>query len=156
MNAVWPKREKKTLVSDLPAASPRNALYTLAAIGGALLGLLLIAAAYGHFSAVWPKIDAGTTDASKSRFVLLLPGLVLAITGLVDIALGRALGVGMRRALRVVLICNVLAALYLTYLLNAGVPDHPIGFFTTLLWCYVIVLGALQAGLVWPTVSEPR
>ncbi len=78
----------KTLVFDPGSQSSRNSLYSLASVGGVLLGFFLLAAAYGHFAAVWPAIDSEAAASDYSRFALLLPGLILATTGLIDIGEG--------------------------------------------------------------------
>lgn len=133
---------------------PRNSLWGIASVGGLLLGFFLLAAAYGHFAAVWPTIDSGTAPSYKSRFSMLLPGLLLVITGLIDIGLCRVLWVGMRWALQLALVFNVLAAIYLTYLLlSQAAPDHPIGPFVALVSSYIILLAAIRLGLVWPAVD---
>lgn len=133
---------------------PRNSLWSLASGGGLLLGLFLLFAAYGHFTAVWPAIDSGTGSSGSSRFSLLLPGLFLVITGLIDIGLCRVLWIGMRWALHLALVFNVLAAMYLAYLLlSQGAPDHPIGPFVGLVSSYIILLAAIRLGLVWPAVD---
>ncbi len=143
------------MVSDFDKRPSRNSLYSLAAIGGVLLGLFLIAAAYGHLSAVWPSIDSGMSASGNSRFVLLLPGLLLATTGLINIGLCRVLWIGMSWALQLALVSNVLAGAYFTYLLlSQEVPDHPIGHFVAMVSSYIILLGAIRFGLVWPAAAR--
>ncbi len=134
-------------MSDFESAGdvPRNLLHRLASIGGALLGAFLVAGALGHFTAIWPVLS---TDGS--RFDLLLPGLMLMTTGLLDIALCQPLWKGTSWSLKLALGANACTTMYLAYLLNQGVPDHPIGAFLALVSSYVILLAAIRVGLVWP------
>lgn len=137
--------------SEPDSGNPRNSLYNLAAIGGALLGLFLIIAAHGHLWAVWPDINSGKSASGSSRLVLILPGLILATIGLMNIAIFRVLWVGMNWALHLALIINVLAAAYFTYLLlGQSAPGHPIGQFVATMCSYIILLMAIRVGLVWP------
>lgn len=122
-----------------------NSLHRLASVGGALLGLFLLAGAFGHFTAVWPAIAS-----DNNRFTLLLPGLMLTTTGLLNIALCRLLWVGTTWSLNLALVVNVCTAMYLAYLLGQVVPDHPIGIFLAMVSSYVVLLAAIRAGLVWP------
>ncbi|MFK8030488.1 MAG: hypothetical protein AB8G18_09635 [Gammaproteobacteria bacterium] len=143
------------MVSESLGTSSRNSLYSLAAAGGALLGLFLVGAAGGHFTAVWPAVGSGSELSAGSRFALLLPGLILALTGLVNIVLCRVLWMGVSWALILVLLCNSLAVMYLVYLMLSEVaPNHPIGIFTALVSSYVVLLVALRMGLVWPAVVD--
>ncbi|MFK7957336.1 MAG: hypothetical protein AB8B96_14660 [Lysobacterales bacterium] len=142
------------MVSDPRNSAPRNSLYTLAAAAGALLGLLLLAAAFGHFAAVWPAIDENTTVSGTKRLLLLLPGLVLTVAGLINVLTCRALWIGMKWALHTALAFNGITATYLVYLLSQGVPGHPIGFFLTLVLSSFVMLSAIRVGLVWPAAVE--
>lgn len=127
----------------------------LASGGGLLLGIFLLFAAYGHFAAVLPTIESGTGPSGSTRFSLLLPGLFLVTTGLIDIGLCRVLWIGMRWALHLALVFNVIAALYLVYLmLSQSAPNHPIGLFVGLVSSYIILLTAILLGLVWPAHGE--
>ncbi len=130
---------------DSVSHTPRNLLHRLASVGGALLGVFLVAGALGHFTAIWPAISS-----DGSRFDLLLPGLVLMTTGLFNIALCQVLWKGISWSLKLVLGANACTAIYLAYLLNHGVPDHPIGFFLALVSSHVVLLAAIRVGLVWP------
>jgi hypothetical protein len=143
------------LAFDLDHQTSRNSLYSLASVGGVLLGFFLLMAAYGHFAAVWPAIDNGMSASGNSRFVLLLPGLILSTTGLINIGLCRVLWIGMGWALQLALVFNGLAAMYLTYLLlNQSAPDHPFGPFVALVSSYLILLGSIRFGLVWPAIAD--
>ncbi len=143
------------MVFDLGNQSSRNSLYNLASVGGVLLGFFLLAAAYGHFAAVWPAIDSEAAASDYSRFALLLPGLILATTGLIDIGLCRVLWIGMNWALQLALVFNALVVMYLVYLLlSPAVADHPIGPFVAMVSSYTILLGAIRIGLVWPAVAD--
>jgi|GEM_PF-1754121 len=151
MNAALPKWAEKTLVSEIEHQLTRNALYRLASGGGLLLGLFLLGAAYGHFAAVWPVIDGSKDPSGSSRLSLLLPGLLLATTGLINIGLCRVLWIGMRWAVNLALVSNVLTAMYFIYLLvSQAAPNHPIGPFVALVSSYIILLVAIRLGLVWP------
>ncbi len=134
-------------------SSPDNSLFRLTSVVGAFLGLSLLAAAYGHFAAVWPAIDAGSGESAKSRFLLLLPGLVLTINGLINIVVCRALWLCMNWALNTALVFNAMTTIYLLHLLVHGVPDHPIGFFVALVLSVLVLLIAIRMGLVWPAVD---
>ena len=143
------------MVADISNQVPRNALYPLASGGGVLLGLFLLGAAYGHFSAVWPVIAGSEAPPNSSRLSLLLPGLLLATIGLINIGLCRHLWAGKRWALHLALVLNVLAGMYLVYLLlSQAVPNHPIGIFVALVSSYLIMLAVIRLGLIWP--MEPQ
>ena len=133
------------------AELPCGALNRIAATSGGLLGLLLLAGASGHLIGVWPTI---MVPQSPHVFFLLFPGLVLAITALVNLLMCYPLWLGEPWANRLALIINTAAALYFAYLLPRGIPGHPIGLFLALVASQTIVLGALSAGLVWPVVSQ--
>ena len=137
-------------VSEAGNESQRNSLYSIAAVGGILLGAFLLAGAYGHFAAVWPGVTGEPDAATRERFSLLFPGIVLAATGVVNVALCRALWTGTYWALQLALAMNLLAAVYLGYLLTRGVPGHPIGEFLAVVLSYVVLLGAIRMGLIWP------
>ena len=154
-NVVWRRLGVKTLAFDSNQQASRNSLYSLASVGGTLLGFFLLMAAYGHFAAVWPVIDKGMSASDNNPLVLLSPGLILATTGLINLGLCRALWMGVGWALQLALVFNGLAAMYLTYLLlGQSVPDHPIGIFVALVSSYIILLGAIRIGLVWPAIAE--
>ena len=126
-----------------------NGLNKVTAGGAVLVGTFLILGAYGHFDAVWPSItgDDPATDATA----LLLPGLILAASGLLGIALCKALWSGLRHAFDAAIVINVLTLVYLVYLLGKGVPGHPIGVFTGIVACNLVLVLAPRLGLVWPT-----
>jgi hypothetical protein len=132
---------------------PKNSLYNLAAVSGAVLGAFLLLGAYGHFAAVWPMIS--DEPESNRRIALLFPGTVLLATGLIDIALCMPLWKGQPRPLMLALVLNTLAMVYLGYLLfvNAA-PDHPIGIFLALVASYVLLLSVIKAGLTWPAPGQ--
>ena len=142
-------------VSDLVAQSARNALYQVAAGVGVLLGLLLLAGASGHFTAVWPALDPAATPSPRDRFALLLPGAILLTSGVVNVALCRALWIGRRWSVTIAMAANVLAMIYFAYLFNRGVPDHPIGVFLASVASFVILLCGIRLGLTWPA-KPPR
>lgn len=139
-------------VSSSPVGvPPLNALFRLAGAGSALLGLLFLVGASGHLSETWPMIVA---DSLNNRSLwLLLPGLILAITSLLNVSLCWGLWAGKPLARRLAFTVNLLATFYLAYLLHRGVPDHPIGFFLAFTSSQVILLGAIQAGLTWPAAG---
>ncbi len=137
-------------VSDLVGHSPRNALYPLAAVAGALLGALLLAGASGHFLAVLPSLDRVPALSLADRFALLLPGAILLSAGLVNLALCWQLWTGKAWSVRVALVANLVAVGYFAYLFGRGVPDHPIGTFLAAGTSYVLVLLAIRLGLTWP------
>lgn len=141
------------MVSDPETQPARNSLHRLASGGGVLLGVFLLTGAFGHFVAVWPAFNAGVIASDNSRVALLLPGLMLAATGLLNIGLCRALWTGTMWSLQLALLFNGVTAVYLAYLLIHGVPDHPIGLFLALVSSYVLVLGAIRVGLVWPAMD---
>jgi hypothetical protein len=140
-------------MSDSDQWPPKNSLYNLAAVGGALLGALLLLGAYGHFAAVWPMIN-DEPDTNR-RIALLFPGAALLATGLIDIALLIPLWKGKRRPLLLALVLNTLAMVYFGYLLYLNVaPDHPIGVFLALVASYVLLLSVIKAGLTWPATGQ--
>ncbi len=121
----------------------RNSLHTLCAVGAVLVGTFLLMGAYGHLEAVLPIEGDGA-------FALVLPGLILASGGLVNLALCKWLWDGSERALSGALVINALALVYLLYLLAIGVPGHPVAMFTGIVACYWALLLATRLGLVWP------
>jgi len=138
------------LGSESPGQTAPNSLRRLAAVGGVLLGLFFVAGALGHFAAAWPAVDGGATASGKSRFAILLPGLILVSAGLVNVGLCKALWSGSAWSLQLALVINVVATAYLAHLLSKGMPGHPIGIFVALVSSHVILLGAIRLGLVWP------
>ncbi len=146
-NAALQKLEIKTLVFDTATPLPRNLLHLLASLGGLLLGLFLAMAALGHLSAVWPTLGANGWTA-------LLPAMVLAGTCVLNLAASVPLWTGSRWAVQVALACNTLVMIYFAYLLQRGVPGHPIGVFVALETSYVILLGVIRVGLVWPATGS--
>ena len=131
----------------------RNALYNLAAASAVFLGALLTLGAYGHFVAVWAQMLDGDAGLQR-RLLLMLPGAMLAGTAVLNILLSKPLWQARSYALIAALVGNLLAMVYLVYLLIRGVPGHPIGTFLALEMSFVILLVGIQAGLVWPAVTE--
>ena len=101
--------------------------------------------------AVWPVIGGAVDAPAGSRVTLLLPGLILATTGLVNIGLCRMLWPGVTWSVNVALVFNAVTTLYLVHLLRQGVPEHPIGIFLAMVSSYLVLLSAIRAGLVWPS-----
>ena len=120
-----------------------NGLYRLAAAGAVLVGSFLLLGAYGHLDAVLPTEGDGV-------FRLLLPGLILAGIGLINLLSCKWLWDGSRPSLSIALATNALALTYLLYLLARGVPGHPVALFTGIVACYWVLLLAIRFGLVWP------
>ncbi|MCQ3830698.1 hypothetical protein HXX02_14760 [Microbulbifer elongatus] len=130
----------------------RNNLYNLAAVGALLLAAFLTLGAYGHFVAIWAQ--AMSEDAALARrLLLMLPGTILAGAAALNMLFSRPLWQAHSYALTATLVGNLLATLYLIYLMITGVPDHPIGVFLTLETSLLILLTALRCGLVWPVAS---
>lgn len=128
----------------------RNLLYVLAAIGGAFVGCSLLLGAYGHLAAVLPAIGGEDNASIVRRLALVLPGLFLLVPGVLNFALCRFLWDGKLWSLRLALTGNGLALAYLVYLLWKGVPGHPVGIFLAIIASYVVLLGAIRSGLIWP------
>lgn len=131
----------------------RNDLYRLAGAGSVLLGLLFLAGASGHLSATWPLVVAEPPE--NRNLWLLLPGLILTITGIFNTSFCLGLWMGKTLARRLTFTVNLLASLYLAYLLHLGVPNHPIGLFLAFTSSQTILLGAIQAGFTWPA-ADPK
>ncbi|WP_226704511.1 hypothetical protein [Microbulbifer elongatus] len=131
----------------------RNTLYNLAAVGALLLGALLTLGAYGHFIAVWSQITSQDNDFIR-RLLLILPGAMLTGTAVLNILLSKPLWQARGYALSITLASNLLATLYLIYLMIQGVPDHPIGVFLALEMSLVILLVAIRVGLKWPAAGD--
>lgn len=112
--------------------------------------MFLLAGAFGHFGSVWPAAGDGSVMSSIPPFSLLFPGLLLALTGLVNICLCKALWAGANWALQLALAVNLVAVVYLGYLLNQNIPGHPIGIFVALVSSQVLLLAAIRLGLTWP------
>ena len=140
-------------VSSSSGGLQRNNLYNLAAVGALLLGALLTLGANGHFVAVWAQIT-DEEAAPWRRLLLMLPGVVLAGTAALNVLLSKPLWQARSYALTATLAGNLLAMLYLIYLIIQGVPDHPIGVFLALEMSFVILLVAIRAGLVWPATTK--
>ena len=136
--------------SDMPGGSPRNGLHGLAAAGAVLLGLFLLAGAGGHIVAVWPVLDSDIGASFAKRFAVLLPGLVLLAGGMINLVFCWPLWAGTRWALHASIAGNLINAIYFGWLLARGVPEHPIGLFLAAVASYLLLLGAIRAGLVWP------
>ncbi|SDZ79675.1 hypothetical protein [Microbulbifer marinus] len=131
----------------------QNALYKVAAAGAVLLSVLLTLGANGHFVAIWAQVMSEDT-ALPRRLLLMLPGAMLAGTAALNILLSKPLWQARGYALSITLAGNLLATLYLIYLMIQGVPDHPIGVFLALEMSFVILLVVIRAGLVWPAAAE--
>lgn len=132
-------------------AQQHNDLYRLAAVTSVLLALFLFAGASGHLVAIWPEMSATDAGATPRQWLLLVPGLVLAIGCVANGTL--ALGLWLRRALarNIALLVNAACAAYFAYLLAKGVPGHPIGIFLSLVLSQILILSGLLLGLVWPS-----
>ncbi|MEM7707369.1 MAG: hypothetical protein AAF358_17555 [Pseudomonadota bacterium] len=127
----------------------KNSLYNVASVYGGLLGVFLIAGAFGHFAAIWPTVIDG--QGSDRLVGLFFPGVLLLATGLLNSGSCIAFWAGKRRWLPTVLLVNTVATIYLGYLLWQGVvPNHPIGLFLALVSSYLVLLGTLWSGLTWP------
>ena len=135
--------------TDHSPTLPRNDLYRIAAVWGVLVGALFLAGAGGHVVAIWLDLDH---FMQISTMILLLPSVLLATTGLINIAVCRSVWRAAAISMRVVLVSNFLLAGYLVYLFHYGPVDHPIGFFLALSSCYCLLLAAIQLGLRWPAL----
>lgn len=118
----------------------------LATVGGIAVGSLLIAGAFGHFAAIWDRL-------AESRLALLTPGVLLALTGSINLLLTLAIWRGKRWSVVLALLANTIAAGYFASLLYSGVENHPIGLFLAVTSSYMLVLGAICMGLTWPARS---
>ncbi|MDO3387160.1 hypothetical protein QWI17_15035 [Gilvimarinus sp. SDUM040013] len=139
-------------MSPFNRADPQsgNGLYQLAAAGGFLLGLFLLAGATGHLSAVWATALGAEHRFAASQLSLLLPGLILALAAGANLLTCRALWRSRRWALHVVFAINAIATLYFAYLLQRGVPGHPIGFFLAVTASQLVIITSIKLGLLWP------
>ncbi|WP_231757241.1 hypothetical protein [Microbulbifer elongatus] len=95
----------------------------------------------------------GEDTALPRRLLRLLPGTILAGAAVLNMLFSRPLWQTHSYALTATLVGNLLATLYLIYLMIAGVPDHPIGVFLTMKTSLLILLTALRCGLVWPVAG---
>lgn len=149
MKAVSPNPANAT--SGARAVQP-NGLHKLTALGAVLVGVFFLAGAYGHFEAVWPLI----TGEAANRTALIVPGAILAAAGVICLALCKPLWDGVGAALDGALVINVLALGYFLFLMGKGeVADHPIGIFTGVVACNLVLLLATRFGLVWPVAVAP-
>ncbi|WOJ97908.1 hypothetical protein R0137_04855 [Congregibacter brevis] len=128
-----------------------NGLHKIAAAGAVIVGAFLIMGAYGHFAAVLPLMSDAETLAAQLR--LWVPGLILGSAGALSAAMVKMLWSGRRIALDVALGINTLAVLYFGYLLWKGVPGHPVGLFTGIVSCNLVLLLATRLGLIWPVIN---
>ncbi|WP_299948526.1 hypothetical protein [uncultured Microbulbifer sp.] len=133
--------------------SQRNALYRLAAGSAVLLGLFLILGAHGHVVAIWPMVIDESTVIPR-RLLLMLPGVMLIGTAVLNILLCKPLWQERGHALNVMLAGNLFAMSYLVYLMIRDVPNHPVGAFLTLEMSYVILLVGIRVDLVWPATAK--
>ena len=131
-----------------------NSLYRLAGGASVLLAAFLLAGASGHFTAVWPLVAGADDPFDQRSLLLLLPGGILMATGLANIALCQGLWQGRRWALNVSLAFNAVALVYLGHLFSRGVPEHPIGVFFSMVAAFLLLLGAIRAGLAWPAPGD--
>lgn len=136
-------------VSSLAHRTPRNGLYPMAAVCGLLMGALLLAGAWGHFTATWPALSGAAQPELSARLALLTPGVILLVSGLVNVVVCSVLWQGKRWALLMALAANLIAVGYFAYLFSRGVPGHPIGLFLGFTTSYFALLTAIQLGLTW-------
>ncbi|MEM6808833.1 MAG: hypothetical protein AAGA41_10205 [Pseudomonadota bacterium] len=141
-------------VSSLIRQSPRNALYPVVAVCGVLMGTLLLAGAAGHFAATWPVLDGGPQPELRARLALMLPGVILLVSGMINVAICAVLWLGKRWSLHMAIVANLIAVSYFAYLFSRGVPDHPIGLFLGFTTSYLMLLAGLRLGLTWPAVPQ--
>lgn len=153
MNAVWRKWVVAILASDQTENPTFNLLPPLASVAGVLVGVFLVLGAYGHFTAVWPTLVGSAGAPVFKRLMLIVPSVVLVLTGVMNIGFCRLLWTRVAWTLKLALMCNLATVIYLTYLMITGIAGHPIGLFLALSCSYVLVLGAIRAGLVWPAVN---
>lgn len=140
-------------VSDQIQNPPPNMLPRLASVAGVLLGLFLMLGAYGHFAAVWPTLADSADATIFKRFVLIVPGAVLVLTGAINIGFCRLLWTSVAWTLKLALVFNMATVIYLTYLLTTDITGHPIGLFLALVSSHALVLGAISMGLAWPAMD---
>lgn len=141
-------------VSSLIKQSPRNALYPVAAVCGLLMGALLLAGAWGHFAATWTVLNGEPQPELRARLALMLPGVILLVTGMINVAVCAVLWIGKRWSLHMAIAANLIAVGYFAYLFSRGVPDHPIGFFLGFTTSYLMLLAGLRLGLSWPAAPQ--
>ncbi len=151
MNVVSQKLETKTLDSSPKTNVEQNLLYRLCSIASVPLGVMLLMGAYGHFSAVRPVLIREIAASDVYFITLWLPVLVFVAAGVVNIGLCMALWSGKLYSVKTALWVNIITALYLAYLLQSNVTDHPIGVFLALVVNYNILLAAITLGFVWPS-----
>ncbi len=141
-------------VSSLIKQSPRNALYPVAAVCGVLMGALLLAGAWGHFAATWPALNGEPQPEPGERLALMLPGVILLVTGMINVAVCAVLWIGKRWSLHMAIAANLIAVGYFAYLFSRGVPGHPIGLFLGFTTSYLMLLAGLLLGLSWPAAPQ--
>ena len=142
--------------TDSMDSTAANVLNQIASALTLLLGLLLFAGAAGHLGAVWPGLDVIMQAESQAERALLWPGLTLLLASLLNGVLAFGLWQARRGARWLGLLGNGLLAAYLIGLLVQGVPGHPIGVFLALVASQLIVLLALEFGLVLRTSDSPN
>jgi uncharacterized membrane protein len=123
-----------------------NGLYRVAAVGSLIVGALFLAGAAGHSVATWDRLIA----PSDTRLTLLMPALVLAVGGAIDVSVVLGLWRERRWAMSLALVVNVASAAYFGWLLHARTDDHPFGLFLVTACAQVVLLGVAGAGLTWP------
>ncbi|MEM9305370.1 MAG: hypothetical protein AAGE01_24895 [Pseudomonadota bacterium] len=137
-------------VSDTATPEAKNSLPRVASGAGVFVGIFLLLGGLGHLSGVQAALERAAATPDESTFILILPALLLISAGAINLGLCIPLWRGLGWSINSALIANVLTTAYVAYLLSAGVPDHPIGTFLAILASFVVLLGALRAGLVWP------
>ncbi|MEM1439637.1 MAG: hypothetical protein AAF545_00370 [Pseudomonadota bacterium] len=141
-------------VSSLIKQSPRNALYPVAAVCGLLMGALLLAGAWGHFAATWPVLNGEPQPVLRERLAIMLPGVILLVSGMINVAVCAVLWLGKRWSLQLAIAANLIAVGYFAYLFSRGVPGHPIGLFLGFTTSYLMLLTGLRLGLTWPATPQ--
>lgn len=80
---------------------------------------------------------------------MLVPGMLLLMAAVFNLAAVFGLWRGKSRWQWAALVVNAVLALYLVKLVVAGVSDHPIGVFLAMVCSQLVVLLAVLAGLKW-------
>lgn len=140
MKAAWSEPVSAMSASETMSVE-RNGLDALVAGMSLLLGLFLLVGGSGHLTAIVPR--------ANGSMALLLPGLILLSAAGVNLLASLPLARGRRSARWLLLSINAPLAVYLAWLLQQDVPDHPIGVFLAMVCSQLIVLLAVLSGMNW-------
>jgi hypothetical protein len=118
----------------------QQVLTKITAVAALVVGVFLALGGFGHLQGTWGGISNNDELSGLQIFAMLASGGVLLIPGLINIGSCIWIWRAKPKALLINTMVTLLAFAYLVYLLIAGVPNHPIGFFAIILAAYLVLL----------------